>query len=68
LLKTDKSLKVAKLQSIATNNDKLEFAKKFEKTVLKKFEKETLPVLEARMIKARKELEEERKKFDVVER
>jgi len=68
LVKTDKQLNPKKLASIVTNQDKTEYADKFEKTIIKEFGEHELPSLKELLAKAKEELEEERNKFDIVSR
>lgn len=59
------SLSISKNKSYA--GDKYEFVNQFEKTVLKEFEKKTMPTLEEKLRIAKAELYEEEKKCRVIE-
>lgn len=56
------------MSSIATNEQQLKYAQKFEKTILKDWENDSLPKLKELIAQKQKILEEEKKKFEEIER
>lgn len=52
------------MSSIATNEQQLKYAQKFDKTVLKEWENDNLPRLKEQIAKKEKILEEEKKRFE----